>query len=278
MTPSTAGSKASGGTVENAKRAARTYLRQGWAVIPIRPGGKEPMVRWQPFQRRRPVESEIEWWFDRWPDANLAVVTGTVSGLVVLDVDPRHDGDASLRLLEERYGKLPPTPVVITGGGGRHFYFALPRDGAGPAVPSRVGLEPGLDLRAEGGLVVVPPSLHASGRRYRWLTADDPGRPLAPLPEWLERLARHPESGAGRSLAYWRRLAAEGIEEGQRNTTIASFAGYLLCHGVDPRVVLELLLCWNRMRCHPPLDDAEVERTVTSVLRTRKRREGGGEA
>jgi hypothetical protein len=59
----------------------------------------------------------------------------------------------------------------------------------------------------------------------------------------------------------------EGVSEGERNSTIASLTGHLLWHGVDPEVALEVMLAWNRMRCRPPLDDAEVARTVASITK-----------
>jgi hypothetical protein len=126
-----------------------------------------------------------EWW-RRWPDANVGVVTGWVSGVVVLDVDPRHGGDRGLERLEARWGTLPVTVESRTGGGGSHLWFQAPR---GP-VPSAV-LAPGVELKAEGGVVVIPPSRHASGRVYAWRDGRGPDD-LAPeiLPAWLADLAR----------------------------------------------------------------------------------------
>jgi hypothetical protein len=72
---------------------------------------------------------------------------------------------------------------------------------------------------------------------------------------------------AGHSLDHWRKLVSEGVPEGTRNNTLASLAGHLLWHGVDPQVTLELLLCWNRTRCRPPLDDAEVAGVVASIVK-----------
>ena len=127
--------------------------------------------------------TEIEAWWDRWPDANVGAVTGWVSAMIVLDIDPRHGGDETLAALETEEQPLPPTVTGISGGGGRHLYFAHPTH----LVPSRP-LAAGVDLKAEGGLVVVPPSRHASGGTYRWLAdhAPDQRRP-APLPHWLDR-------------------------------------------------------------------------------------------
>ena len=163
-------------------KTALNYLERGWAVIPVQPGGKRPLIAWEAYQHRLPREAEVEAWLAERPEANLGIVTGAVSGLVVLDVDRAHDGEASLRRLERRYGPLPETPVVRSGGGGFHFYFRHP----GVEIRNRAGLAPGIDLRGDGGLVVAPPSLHPSGRRYLWERAHGPeDTELAPLPDWL---------------------------------------------------------------------------------------------
>ncbi len=248
--------------------AALACLDRGWAVLPAAERGKRPIVRWQPFQDRPPSQDTVRGWFMRWPNANLCVVTGVVSGLVVLDVDPRHGGEDSLETLESRHGTLPETIEAGTGGGGRHLYFSHP----GYEVRNRAGMAPGLDLRGDGGVIIVPPSIHPSGRPYRWRPGRAPGEiALAPLPVWLLEPRFGGDGRPGHSLAYWRRLVSEGVAQGRRNATIASFTGHLLWHGVDPDVVLELVLAWNRTRCRPPLEDEEVIRTVRSIEQTRAR-------
>ncbi len=164
--------------------AALSYLDRGWSVVPVVARAKRPIVRWEGYQHRLATPEQVAGWFRRWPDGNLSVVTGALSGLVVLDVDPRHGGDKSLAALEERHAPLPVTVEAMTGGGGRHVYFAHP----GHEVRNRVGIEPGLDLRGDGGTIVVPPSIHPSGNPYRWLRGRGPGdMALAPLPVWLDR-------------------------------------------------------------------------------------------
>jgi hypothetical protein len=248
--------------------AARAYMRRGWSVIPLRAREKLPALRWQAFQKRRAGAAEIAGWLERWPAVNLGIVTGEISNLAVLDVDVRHGGAASLAELEARNGPLPKTSEVETGGGGRHLYFAMP----GQMLRSRTGLASGLDLRAEGGLVVAPPSVHPSGRRYRWRPGHEPETLMpAAMPLWLLRLAGGAGRLRGHSSEYWRSLVAGGVSEGSRNSTIASLAGHLLWHGVDVGVVSELLLCWNRQLCRPPLSDEEVSRTVASIARLHAR-------
>jgi hypothetical protein len=142
-------------------------------------------VPWQGRTEAAATEAEVEEWWRRWPGANLGVVTGRVSGVVVFDVDPRHGGNAALNAFEARWGLLPLTLEAHTGGGGRHLWFS-----SGQALPSVV-LAPGLELKAERAVVVVPPSVHASGRPYVWRDGRGPEdvRP-APLPDWVEALAQ----------------------------------------------------------------------------------------
>lgn len=251
--------KASGSDSGLSLKAALDYVRLGWSVIPVAPRGKRPLLPWQVYQYRRADVPEIAGWFQRWPDANIAVVTGIVSGLVVLDLDPRHGAGESLAQIHREHGSLPDTVEASTGGGGRHLYFAHPGD----ITHNRVGLLPGIDLRGDGGYVVAPPSIHGSGEHYRWVRSPEVLYPL-PLPGWLLSEGRAPH---GHSRAHWRRLVRDGVGEGERNNSVASLAGHLLRQGVDPDVVEELLWAWNLARCRPPLDEAEVSRTVQSIAR-----------
>ncbi len=245
----------------SAESAAHAYLARGWSVLPLRPGEKRPLLKWQALQHRRPDAGEVAEWYRRWPEAGVAVVTGAISGLVVVDVDPEHGGEASLAELQRRHKALPVTVTAHTGGGGRHLYFSHP----GGLVRNQANLAAGIDLRGDGGYVVAPPSLHPNGRRYLWAAGRNPDEvPLAVLPAWLADIA---SAGHGHGLEHWRRLLRDGVEAGVRNNTVASLSGHLLWHGVDPAVVLELMLTWNAMRCRPPLPDEEVVRTVASIAR-----------
>ena len=160
---------------------ALDYLSRGWSVVPVVPREKRPLVAWQIYQQTRPSSAEVQAWFARWPDANVGIVTGVVSGLVVVDVDLKHGGEQSLVRIEREHGPLPATVEARTGGGGRHLYFTHP----GGHVHNKVGLVPGIDLRGDGGIVVAPPSIHPSGARYVWKPGHAPHeRAPAPLPIW----------------------------------------------------------------------------------------------
>ncbi len=218
-------------------RAAERYLARGWSVLPLKRGDKRPLIRWETLQQTHADAATLARWFTQWPDANIGIVTGEISNLIVLDVDPKHGGDHSLTNLERRFEQLPDTVEAPTGGGGRHLYFTHP----GGFVRNRAGLAQGIDLRGDGGYVVAPPSLHPSGQSYAWARGHSPDETaVAALPRWLLFAGRGARTR--RSLEDWRQLVHEGVKEGERNTTIASLTGHLLWHGVDPQVGLELML------------------------------------
>ena len=135
-------------------------LRIGRSVPVFPLSGKVPLVSGG-FQAATQDEEEIQTWWSRWADAGIGVPTGEISGFDVLDVDG-DEGVESLKQYEAEHGPVPDTYVVITGRG-CHYY--LEHD---PEMKNRAGFLPGLDVRGEGGYVVVPPSLHESGESYRW--------------------------------------------------------------------------------------------------------------
>jgi putative DNA primase/helicase len=206
--------------------------------------------------------ARITRWWAKAPHANVAIATGRESGVIVLDVDPRAGGDESLRTLEATHGALPVTVEALTGGGGRHLFFAHP-EGEVRIPNSASKLGGGLDVRADGGYVVAPPSVHASGRSYEWNAEFHPDEvPLAPVPPWLLGLM---VNGAGpRGAAP---PVPEVIPEGQRNHTLASMAGTMRRRGMTEPEILAALLVANAERCQPPLPEAEVRAIAASVAR-----------
>jgi hypothetical protein len=94
--------------------AALAYAEGGWSVVPARVTGKRALVPWKPWQEAAADPEQLRAWWRRWPRANLAVVTGRISGIVVVDVDPRHGGDQTLAQLERDHGDLPRSALVAT--------------------------------------------------------------------------------------------------------------------------------------------------------------------
>jgi hypothetical protein len=114
----------------------------------------------------------IRAWWTRRPRANIGMATGYRSGIVVVDIDLDKGGFETLTALIHRYGEWPTTPAVRTGGGGLHFFFRYP-EGAGIRNDAGKRLGPGLDVRGEGGYVLLPPSTHATRRLYEWEGGED---------------------------------------------------------------------------------------------------------
>jgi len=173
---------------------ALQYAARGISVIPLHeptPGGcscprgsgcasrgKHPRIDWKPYQDRRATAEEIRAWWRRWPTANVGIVTGMVSRLCVLDIDYRNGGFETLVELDHHGAAMPDgNPVVVTGSEGLHHYFLLEAP-----LPKSAPFQ-GIDVQADGALVVAPPSLHASGRRYRWARPLESRWPM--VPAWL---------------------------------------------------------------------------------------------
>ena len=201
-------------------------------------------------------EAAIRAWWTAEPRANISIAT-EASHLVVLDVDPRHGGDESLEQLQALVGKIE-TAIVQTGGGGRHFYFA----GNGrPILSKPLDAErfPGLDVKAAGGAVVAPGSVHISGGRYAWGGSSAPKPIPAALLELLPKrdqpttTCRLPSGDAG------------AIPAGARNDTLARLAGRLRHAGLDPDELAAALQAVNLRRCTPALPAAEVTAIAASI-------------
>lgn len=139
---------------------ALRYLRLGYSVIPLRARGKEPLIAWQEYQTRCPLVTEVREWWTKWPDANIGIVTGKVSGIGVVDVDGPEGLTEAIRL-----GFTSPL-VSLTGKGRQLIY----RHTEG-LLCNAVRKYPGIDVRGDGGYVVAPPSIHPNGRRYQWVSA-----------------------------------------------------------------------------------------------------------
>jgi hypothetical protein len=160
-------------------RAALDYAVRGWMVFPLKPRAKEPATG-SGFYDATTNPAKLKRWFACGYQHNIGIRTGVLSGVFILDIDGAR-GDASLRDFEAKHGALPATLISATGKG-RHFWFRAECE-----IPCSTGkIAPGLDVRADGGYVVAPPSIHPSGAIYRW--AND--LPPAPAPAWLIHLAQ----------------------------------------------------------------------------------------
>lgn len=266
---------------------ALMYSGQGFAVFPLHgiasgrctcgvaecdSAGKHP--RWDAdllplgLHSASKDERKIRTWWTRWPNANIAIATGLVSGVVVVDIDGPKGVD-SMKMLQRRHGKLQPTRVHQTGKGA-HLLYRVTR----AAVKNQTGMVPGVDVRGEGGYIVAPPSLHASGARYRTSRAVEMDAP----PLWLRKmLVKRPRSVPvehGRPRTYMRARPHKRVSdfpdigEGGRNHALFDMASrwaweLLWTDGELESMIREA----NATKCKPPLRDREVTNVTRKILR-----------
>jgi hypothetical protein len=249
-------------------RAAITLARKGIAVFPCGPQSKRPATEHGCKDATTDLEIIRQWWGAE-PQANIGIACGTVSGIFVVDIDGA-DAEMAIRALEAEHSPLPSTVEVCTANG-RHLYFEMPNV---PLRNSAGKLAKGIDVRADGGYALAPPSVHPSGKLYIW--SPYTSNAFAAAPQWLlDRIASPNGNGNGHATpaADWRDLVRGGVGEGQRNDSVCRLAGYLLRHRIDAVVTLEILTAWNLVRCQPPLDSDEVAAIVDSIAaRELKRR------
>lgn len=279
--------------------AALSYAARGWRVLPlheIRDGnctcgsatcgksaGKHPRIKTgKEHEAASTDEATIRAWWARWPSANVGIVTGPLSDLVVLDVDG-DDGLANLALLQEQIGPMPPAVCSQTGSGGYHYLFRHP--GKDHRVVNRAhALAPCLDIRGNGGLFVLPPSRHYSGNEYHWVVAPD-AVPIAEFAwlgkalEWAEsqRVVRQttivgapvaPQDRTSllrRASAYLAKLpesiSGNGGHAALWTATLSLSRGF----GLASSDVLGLLAGEFNPRCKPPWSRRELKHKIEDV-------------
>lgn len=231
----------------------RQYATAGFCVLPVKPGEKRPfLTAWEKYIEERPTIEQIESWYTNLTNPGVGFVTGAISGVVVLDIDHR-SGDIQ-KTYSETLQKYPTQLVVRTGSGGYHLYYKHP----GGKIGNRVNILPGIDLRADGGFIVAPPTLHPNGQPYEWIL----GGPLGDFPLTLLQQ----EATKGPSEEKWLSESLKGVSSGGRNDTAARLAGYFFKKGIPIDVVYSMLTEWNKKNI-PPLDEQELQTTVKSVSR-----------
>jgi len=226
-------------------RAALRYAERGWHVFPLGPR-KQPLGLCRTCRDDCPGRddctcptttchglyaatkdpNQITTWFTDNPSWQLAIRTGSVSGLVVLDVDG-DTGTQTLGQLERQHGVLPGT-VLQGSGSGRSFHMLYAHPG-GIVRNSASRLGPGLDVRGDGGYIVAAPSIHpATGRAY--FLFGDVLAPLAPWPKVLSDLLeppvpvpaqfRQPQAGSGRGRLLGVLTKMIDAQPGERNAVL----------------------------------------------------------
>ena len=228
--------------------AALKLLALGYVPIPMKENGKKPLILWKDFQHKRPSEKQIVTWWTRWPNANLGIVTGKLSGITVIDVDTGHAD------WPQKDCKLHAGLVVRTPRAGTHHYFKyIPGVGSSQGV-----LAKGIDVRGDGGCIVVPPSI-VNGKPYVVETGSFEKARETAAPDWLQKALLSPRQAKKRFTL------PETILEGTRHTALMSYAGSLRARGMTEEEILATLTKVSQERCTPPLPDEEIEEIAKYV-------------
>lgn len=248
---------------ETMKDWALIYAGLGFAVFPLRPKDKRPATE-NGFKAATTDRHRIAEWWDKYPDCNIGIATGAMSGgLVVIDLDIDEDkginGYETLKQWQQEHGALPDTWQTITGRGGYHLFY---KDAA--SNKSRISLYEGVDIRADGSYIVAPPSIHPNGNRYEWEQGPGDGIEIAQadnkviefllgdLPDgWVKKGFQEPEE----------------IPEGGRVKTMIQLIGSLRGKGLGNDAIRAAVKSENEKRCVPPLTDQELEKEVFPALK-----------
>lgn len=233
------------------------YLQNGWSILPVRPSEKRPyMTNWLQYTKSRAPKDMVEGWFNGLTNAGVGAVTGKISNMVVLDVE--NDCPIPIADLLKKY---PTGMVSRTGSGGYHLFYQYPT--SQNRVSNRVRIFEGADLRADGGFIVLPPTMHECGKRYEWVSKGA----LGTFPRELLELSAQSKNQQKADGEGWITETLRGVSEGGRNDACARLAGYFFKKGLNYDVIESLIMDWNE-RNDPPMPVREVRTTLKSIERS----------
>lgn len=262
---------------------ANAYLKAGFSVFPCLPKSKRPHSvllkergyvksddphsgSWKPLQLAHPTQEDLDYWFSPSnPDLNIAIVTGPVSNLTVVDLDPPKEETPAPHLeFIDTIEALPAAPYQKTGRGGYHLLYQY-----NASLSCSTGkVHPQVDIKSKGGYIIAAPSVHPDTLKTYQFLQKTPW-PHAPLSQDDIR-AVFPGAKFKRNQGVDLNALFKGVIHGSRNNSAAVVTGCLihyLGHKMDLETLLQLLRGWNSFNS-PPLPDDELERTFNSILKT----------
>jgi len=242
------------------KRLLGFYLGQGFNVIPVPSGEKEPIIRWKEFQERKATDDEVARWFPDNYRGSIAVVLGRTSGnLCDIDCD-------SMELLEILSKAFPDTMIVRSYRGG-HIYVRT--DYEVRKFTLDLGKYGRLEVLAQGQISILPPSMHKKGIIYEFISQKSvkhwSGDFRHELTELLEKLLGVKVQREPVNI----KKILQGVPEGQRDVSAIQLASWHRKKGLSQEDVLEKLLQWNRLN-KPPLPDDVIKAKVESAFKPEK--------
>lgn len=219
--------------------AALNYIKKNISIIPVGKN-KRPLIEWKQYQQTMADEKTVRQWFKDFPDMQIAIVTGKISNLIVVDID-----DPAMDL-----SWLPETAVVKTGSGGFHYYYQYTG-----AFPNKARIRENIDIRADGGYVLAPPSWNEKGQYEiikRLNTVSFPMHLFTVSPKFSQQV----------------KTEYPGYSKGQRNDEMARYIGHLLAkiHPSEWEALAWPLVQEANQKNTPPLFDRELRATFDSIV------------
>ena len=234
------------------QEAALYYAERGFSVLPLRKD-KKPFLEWTEYQKRRASKDEINAWFEKWPKANVGIVTGKISDVVVIDIDDDWGETAVEKYIDD--AALPPT--VKTPSGGKHLYFKAPSI----HMSNNAKVIPGCDFRGDGGYVVAPPSIGETGE-WEWLYGLDIHQ-VTELPILPEAYIQAVSPNIRKAKAQTGN-ATDMFKRGRRDEDLFHTANTLIKGGMYPdraaEVLRRLLQSWGET------DEKWIQQKIDSAL------------
>src|ERR1700685_1207715 len=237
----------------------------GWRVVPAPRAGKRPLESWKAAQETPATETEIRAGFEG-KDRNVFLITGSISKLCVLDCDDQR----AIGYWRERLGPVLDETTCASTGNGKHYYFSLAEGEIHRGRSAGGGKSGKWDLRAEGGGVIAPPSIHPSWRVYRWQSKRGPeGLKPAPAELWTQTGDSENNEPASRSLLS--HLLSHPPAEGNRNNWLAQVAGHYALHIPPFDAFVELV---QQAASQAGLSGGEVDRLINSIWQIEQAKKG----
>lgn len=266
---------------------AKWFIEHGYSIIPIR-ANKKSFVKWKEYQERIATHEEIKLWWTQWPEANIALVTGKISGIIVIDIDSQEGYDNLNEFLPDSF----VTPMSTTPNNGWH-YFVKYQEG----LINKARVVAGTDIRTDGGYAIIPPSQNGKGKSYKWIEGLKINEvAINKIPSMLFDILSSVSSSVVKcrqscetennsiiipynsiilSKDYAKQQNSCGISDidftqGNRDESLFHTANCLIKGGMNTANTKKCLEILGR-NCNPPFDEKEIEAKVISALNRSKK-------
>jgi len=234
--------------MKNIVTAALKYAELGFSVIPVQKN-KKPYVSWEKYQHEKATPDQIREWWQKYPNANIAIVTGGISGLNVVDIDSQK----GMEILNKMLPDSLVTPISRTPRGGWHYYHQSQN-----GLSNAIGFIEGVDFRGQGGYCIAPPSIG-----YSWLTdlsifEVSP----APLPEGVLKLLKETTTQG----VNHEKVRQVDFSKGKRDNSLFHTALNLLKGGTPVEEVKTVIVALGST-CKPPFPAKQALIKVESAFK-----------